>query len=392
VGVVAGLEELTLPDLGSAPMRLDRHILARFLGNFVVLMAIVFLLAVALDVILQLDEFVSAARRAASEEGRFGSVATALVVAILDFHGPRFFQFFGWMSGLVSIGAMGFTLAAMVRSRELVAMMASGVGLLRVAMVLLAGAFLLNLVQVLNGELVVPRLAPRLLRHHDAILRTGIERFEVPLTRDGGNALLRAASFDPASERLEGILVLKRDESGRVTERVSARAGSWSEVDGGWSLEEGVLLEVAPLAVASGEPMRQERPVSFVGTDLGPQSLLVRRSAPFASMLSLAEISRLRENAGPERDRLARAAYGRFGQVAVNLLVLLVAVPCLLVREPRPLLGGAIAATAIGVAGILGSVALMAIELPGVPAAISAFLPAAVLLPIAVMRLGSLRS
>lgn len=373
-------------------MQLDRHILLRFFGNFAVLMAIVFLLAVALDVILQLDEFVSAARRAAAEERRFGSVATALAVAILDFHGPRFFQFFGWMSGLVSIGAMGFTLAAMVRARELVAMMASGLGLLRVAMVFLAGAFLLNLVQVVNGELVVPRLAPRLLRHHDAILRSGIERFEVPLTRDGGNALLRAASFDPASERLEGVLVLKRDESGRVTERISAIAASWSAADGGWSLEGGVRLEIAPLSEAIGEPIRQERPVSFVATDLGPQSLLVRRSAPFASMLSLAEISRLRENAGPERDRLARAAYGRFGQVAVNLLVLLVAVPCLLVREPRPLLGGAIAATAIGVVGILGSVALMAIELPGVPAAISALVPAAVLLPIAVVRLGSLRS
>lgn len=379
-------------------MLLDRHILARFLGNFVVLMAIVFLLAVALDVILQLDEFVTAARRAAGEEQRFGSFAVAIAVAILDFHGPRLFQFFGWMVGLVSIGAMGFTLAAMVRSRELVAMMAGGIGLLRVAMVFLAGAFGLNLLQVVNGELIVPRLAPQLLRHHDAILRSGIDRFEVPLTRDAGNALLRAASFDPATERLEGVLALRRDAAGRVQERIAAAAASWVEERRGWLLEGGVLLELSPLAEGGADAeggaarIRSERPVEFFATDLGPRSLLVRRSAPFASMLSLAEIANLREDAGPERGRLARAAYGRFGQIAVNLLVLLVAAPCLLVRDPRPLLGGAVAATAIGVVGILGSIALMAIELPGVPPAIAAFVPAAVLLPIAVVRLGSLRS
>lgn len=373
-------------------MLLDRHILLRFLGNFVVLMAIVFLLAVALDVILQLDEFVTAARRAVGEEQRFGSFAVAIAAAILDFHGPRLFQFFGWMVGLVSIGAMGFTLAAMVRSRELVAMMAGGIGLLRVAMVFLAGAFGLNLLQVVNGELVVPRLAPQLLRHHDAILRSGIDRFEVPLTRDAGNALLRAASFDPATGRLEGVLALRRDAAGRVQERIAAAAASWVQERRGWLLEEGVLLELSPPGEGGSERIRTERPVEFFATDLGPRSLLVRRSAPFASMLSLSEIASLREDAGPERGRLARAAYGRFGQIAVNLLVLLVAAPCLLVRDPKPLLGGAIAATAIGVVGILGSIALMAIELPGVPPAIAAFVPAAVLLPIAVVRLGSLRS
>jgi len=370
---------------------LDRHILLRFLGNFAVLLAVLFLFAVALDVILQLDDFVDASR-VAVEAGRFTSMPVAVAMAILNFHGPRLFQFFGMMVGLVSIGAMGFTLASMVRSRELVAMMAAGVGLVRVSVVILAGAFLLNLVQVLNGELLVPRLAPLLMRHHDAILRSGVERFEVPLTRERGNALIRAESFDPESGRLEGVLIIERAEGGRALARTAAAGAQWDPTRGGWRLEAGERVGVALTPEDADGLIRRSEPVEFFETELGPRHLLVRRFGQFASMLSIAEIESLRDGAGPELGRLVRASYGRFGQVAVNLLVLLVAMPCFLIRVPGPMLAPAVKVAAIGVVGTLGAITLMTVEIPGIPPALAAFLPAAVLLPIAVARIGSLRS
>ncbi|MFM1889658.1 MAG: hypothetical protein RLZZ565_415, partial [Planctomycetota bacterium] len=170
---------------------LDRTIIRRFLSSFLLLFAVFFVLAVSLDVILQIDEFVEAAK-AAVASGRFGSFAEGLAVGIFNFHGPRLFQFFAFMVGLVAVAAAGFTLSSMVKHRELVAIMSAGVGLVRVGLVILGGAFLLNMLALLNCELLLRRLAALLMRQHNAILAEGIREFEVPLTVDGRNALLRA--------------------------------------------------------------------------------------------------------------------------------------------------------------------------------------------------------
>ncbi len=373
---------------------LDRVILLRFLGSFLLLFAIFFVLAVTLDVVLQIDEFVDVAKEAVAA-GRFESLPGAVVVAILDFHGPRIFQFFGFMVGLVSVAAAGFTLSSMVKHRELVAITSAGIGLVRVGLVILAGAFALNVLALVNGELVLPRLAPMLLRKHDAILARGLREYEVPLTRDADNALLRATRFDPDAERLVEPLMLRRDEAGRAVERISAISATWDEAAGAWILEGGEAIEVRPAGEASpaaDRVVRTSRPVDRFETDLSPTSLLVRRSAEYAQLLGLVEIQRLREGAGPQGDVLARTYYGRFAQVAVNLLVLATVLPCFLLRAPRPLLAQSAKTAAIAVPGILGSIAIMTVELPGLPPALSSFLPAALLLPIAAARLAWLRS
>jgi len=373
---------------------LDRVILLRFLGSFLLLFAIFFTMAVALDVVLQIDEFVDVSKEAVAA-GRYESLPVAVTVAILDFHGPRIFQFFGFVVGLVAVAAAGFTLSSMVKHRELVAIASAGVGLVRVGLVILAAAFALNLVALVNGELVLPRLAPMLLRKHDAILARGLREYEVPLTRDADNALLRAARFDPEGGRLVDVLLLRRDESGRAVSRISATAADWDEASSSWILEGGEAIEIRPVGgetVAAGQVVRTSRPVERFETDLSPAALLVRRSAEYAQLLGLVELQRLREDAGPAGDVLARTYYARFAQVAVNLLVLAAVLPCFLLREPRPLLAQSAKAAAIAVPGILGSMAIMTVELPGLPSALSSFLPAALLLPIAAARLAWLRS
>lgn len=373
---------------------LDRVILLRFLGSFLLLFAIFFVLAVTLDVVLQIDEFVDVAQRAV-ETGRFESMPVAVAMAILDFHGPRIFQFFGFMVGLVAVAAAGFTLSSMVKHRELVAIASAGIGLVRVGLVILAGAFALNLLAVVNGELVLPRIAPMLLRDHDAILTRGLRAYEVPLTRDADNDLLRAVRFDPDEGRLDEPLFLRRDDVGRAVERITASSAVWEEAGSAWVLEGGESIEIRPAgdeALSADRVVRTARPVERFETDLSPTSLLVRRSAEYAQLLGLVEIQRLRREAGPEGDVLARTYYGRFAQVAVNLLVLATVLPCFLLREPRPLLGQSAKAAAIAVPGVLGSLAIMSVELPGLPPALSSFLPAALLLPIAVARVAWLRS
>ena len=74
---------------------IDRHILVRFLANFVILFALLFIFAASIDVMLNLDRFVNEARRLAGADG--GSVVRSLLLVkvIANFQGPRVFEFYG---------------------------------------------------------------------------------------------------------------------------------------------------------------------------------------------------------------------------------------------------------------------------------------------------------
>src|SRR5262245_40418278 len=106
---------------------IDRHIIARFLWNFLVLFLLLFVFAIAIDLILHLDDFVDSTKAIVGEGAGLTRRVTVMVGLIFDFQGPRLFQFYAYLHGMVAIGAMGFTLAQMYRYRELVAVMASGV-------------------------------------------------------------------------------------------------------------------------------------------------------------------------------------------------------------------------------------------------------------------------
>ena len=365
---------------------IDRTIILRFLGNFVTLFCLIFIFAVSIDVILQFDSFVGAARRAV-DGGQFDSVLPATLAAILDFHGPRVFQFFAFMVGLVSIGAAGFTLAQMQRSRELVALLASGFPLQRVMMAIIVAAVGLNVVQILNQELVIPRLARILLRDHGQILSTNQDSFPVPMTRDVKDNLLYAADLDPVSETMLDFLVLVRDDAGTAISRISAPEASWDHDAQAWVLQGG--SSVVRTEMDQGIVERVV-PAPLYETDLSPRALSVRRHRDHAQMLSMSQIGDLREEGGDSSSGLARIKWARIGSFGVNLLVLVIALPAFLRRVPDSLMPQSVQCAALGVPLLLCSVVVMMIPISGISPAVMALLPTALLLPVAFWRSASM--
>ena len=73
--------------------------------------------------------------------------------------GPRLLQLFNYMLGVAMVVGMGFTFAGMVRRRELVASIASGLSLQRMSRPVLLVALALTGLQALNYEFLMPRVA-----------------------------------------------------------------------------------------------------------------------------------------------------------------------------------------------------------------------------------------
>ena len=367
---------------------LDRTIALRFLGNFLTLFCLIFLFYVSIDVVLQFDSFVEAAQEAVAQK-RFSSVWGTTVLAILDFHGPRVFQFFGFMVGLATVAAAGFTLSQMQRSRELVAILASGIPLHRVAFVIFIAAGLLNLLQVLNQEFVIPRLAPVLLREHGQILSSTKTVFSVPLTRDAKDNLFSGTKLDVNEGTIRDLLVMVRGEERTADRRIFAKVATWDDSSESWLLQSGVATSRSG---PDQEVLEQQEAIASYPTDLSPHALSVRRDRDRAQMLSTLEISQLRSQGIDASRSLGRLMWSRIGSIGVNLLVLLLVLPSFLRRLPGPLLAQSVHCALIGIPALLISVLVMMLPVPGVSPAVMAILPTAVLIPISFWRMASLES
>lgn len=370
---------------------LDRAIVLRFLFNFAVLFSLLYILAASIDVILQMREFVAASTASVSA-GTHGNVVTAFVSHVVGFHGPRLFQFFQFMVGLVSIGAMGFTFSQMHRARELTAIMAAGVPLRRCVWAVLVGALALNLFEVANQEVILPRLAERLMLDHGDLGKPGGASFTVPLTCDSSGNLLYATNLDPETGRITGFLGLERDSQGSLVRRVTASGASWDAARSAWVLESGTALKRDP-AVREGSTVQEPpAPAEAWPTDLSPRALTARNYRLFAHVLSSPELGRLAEAGALDRSQAERMQLGRVGGVIVNLLVLVAAVPFFLQRGPANMMRETVLCAGTCVPAIILSAVLMAAPIPGLPPAVSVALPIAVLVPVAVARLSWLRS
>lgn len=371
----------------------DWYVLRRFLFNFVVLLLLVFVLGAAIDLVVQLDEFTAAARTVAGEDANVLFMVWTLVSMAVDFHGPRLFQFYAYLLGLCSVGAMAFTFSQMHRYKELIAVMASGVSLYRVAWPVLIAAFALNVLHLFNSNMILPQLAPRLLRSHGDLTRQSVRAFEVPLVEDGQNALLHAALFDPETRRLSGLTVMLRDDAGRSLSHITADGATWSAEQQGWLLEGGRSIRLTEGETGRSDQRLLEQPIEFYKTDLGPDVLTMLRYDEFAQMLSLAQIQEMIESNIPvDTESLARIKYGRFSVIFSNLLLLVLSLPFFLLREPANLLRQSLSCAAVTLPVAILTFVLMEVQLSGIYAGASVFLPPILLLPLALLAVSMIRT
>ena len=115
--------------------------------------------------------------------------------------------------------------------------------------------------------------------------------------------------------------------------------------------------------------------------------LIVRHYSEFATMLSLRQIRHMLDTPGvaeqPSLLRLlSRHRYSRFSAVLVNVLVMWMALPTFLLRQPANLLLRSLLCAGITLPAMLGAAIFMMADLPGIPAAVGVFLPVAVFIPI----------
>jgi lipopolysaccharide export system permease protein len=393
---------------------LDRYVLVSFLKNYLISFMVLVGMYVVLDMVFNFDELANLKTKSA--ENGVQSVLSS-ILGIADFYAHQAFLFFIHLSGIIPVVAAAFTLMRLSRFNELTAVLAAGVPLLRVAMPIIIAGVIVNGLMIADQEIVIPRIMHKLTRDHDDLTRSDAKTFDIRGMQDSEGALLYAGRFTPAAHgrpaTMEIVDVIERaeverptrDAQGNPTTRkvrevaahVSADKGVWDPAAEAWVLTNG--LRVTNLGETE-EPSTTEA-VDVYKSNVTPEEVALYHSGKWVELLSTSRIDQLIARPGSYgQASLMRVKHGRFTMPVMNVILLLLAIPCVLTREPGTLKTAATKCLILTGLG-MGSIFLSQ-QLAGQPPAdpgwqqlwpvLMAWLPIFVFFPIAVFLLDRVKT
>jgi lipopolysaccharide export system permease protein len=314
---------------------IDRYVLSAFLKNYLISLLVLIGLYVVLDMVFNFDEFVQVSGRDSTDEA---SSIVQTVRLITSFYFFQSFRVFSYLAGVIPVVATAFTLMRMSRFNELAALLAAGVPLRRIAYPVVMAAFVLNLgLLVVNQEVIVPSLIDKLTRSRGQVT-TELENRVLRAMPDGPDALLFAGRYSPPTDKspakLEVVDVLARGESGQRT-HLTADLAVYDPANDSWALTNGAMSQIARHGPSAGDAT----PVATYKATVNPETIALFVSrGDFVDLLSTKRIGELiAQNTSVGRIDLMRVRDARWANYVLNVVLVLLTIPCVLTREPMQL-------------------------------------------------------
>jgi lipopolysaccharide export system permease protein len=384
-------------NLSTAMKILDRYVTSSFIKNYLLSFMILVGLYVVLDMLFNFDDLVTVQAKA-------GAAAAdnwwPILQRIGDFYFYQIFLFFVQLSGIIPIVAAAFTLMRMSRQNELSATLSAGVPLLRLAWPIILAAILFNALMIVDQELVIPGMIPKLVRSHNEAGESSTHAFGISSMQDSDRNILLAAKYvpDPNHPYMVEITLIQRDEQYMPTAQITAERADWQPDNTGggeWTLTNARMVTgLEP----GGKPRVTGYDQPYRG-NITPEEINLYRSNSFVNLLSSERVNQL---LNPSRaasygaNQLLRVKHSRITQPIMNVILLLLAIPCVLTREPGKLKSAAFKCLLLSGAG-MGAIFLCAMLAGQPPAnhpewadrwpALMAFMPIIIFGPLAVFLL-----
>jgi len=323
---------------------IDRYVILSFVKNYVISFMVLVGMYVVLDMVFNFNNLVDFQQTSST-----GLTVFAALYDIFDYYFYQCFLIFVHLSGIIPVVAAAFTLMRLSRFNELTALLAAGVPLLRIAAPVILVAVALNGLLLVDQEVIIPSMIPKLIREHDEVRKGTRNYYSVELMQDGAGNLISAARYFPNPQGeppyLLDIDVIEQASVKRAqpdgTERIvlvpeshlTADEAHWNAALQQWDLING--RRVTGLRAKRVSP---EEPVASYKSNVTPEEIALYRSGAFVELLPTHRIDQLldRPNLYGKTD-LLRVKHWRFTQPLMNVVLLLLAIPCVLTREPGTL-------------------------------------------------------
>ena len=302
---------------------IDRYVAREYMISYLIAIGVLLGLRVLVDVFIELDEFV---------ETRDGKAPSMIMVIgyMLDYYGPKIFEYFRDLSGTIVLIAAAFSLTRLTRNNELTAILASGISLKRVIAPIVLIGLVLNGLMIIDQEFILPSLAHKLVREHEEV--AGEKSFPLKLLPDQqGQALVYSPKYDPKTETMENLLVIVRVD-GIMDKIIKADFAKWNHKTGDWILTNGIIQK------DTNDPKQMNLPIEIYESELTPEYLSIQKNSSFKSLMSSFELTELIKRGGLKPADRAEAfgeKHSRFTDPIINMIMLLVGLPMLVSRERK---------------------------------------------------------
>jgi lipopolysaccharide export system permease protein len=312
---------------------LDKYVAKNFLIGYAIAFGVLIGMRITIDLFANLDEF--------TEHASLDTLS--IVINILTYYSLQSTLYFRDFAGMITVVAAAFSLGKMVRYNELTAMMASGVSLKRVITPIVVLAVVFSGLLIIDQEIIIPALGPKLVRGSDAI--PGKESYNVWFMTDDNGSLISAKRYDVATETFNDLIVVTRSRKPDSllwdpTGFIEASKAKYDPAKKTWLLTNGFFTPIPKLG--SAQPSRQNASasrttLSAYHTDLTPSDIPVRRKAEHKSLLSSMQLSQLASQGTQLKDlaNLYSQKHFRITDPIMNLVMLLVCLPVLVCRDPK---------------------------------------------------------
>jgi lipopolysaccharide export system permease protein len=312
--------------------KLDKYVAKNFLIGYCIAFCVLMGLRIVTDLFVNLDEF--------TEHEKLHTME--VVKNIFTFYCLNSLIYFRDFAGMITVVAAAFSFGKMIRSNELVAVMASGVSLKRTIGPVIILALLLTSVLVIDQEFIIPPLADKLVRSHDDI--PGEESYDVRFISDGNGSLIFSRKFEVETATLYSPTILLRRPSSpgiwEVTGQLKADKAIYNSKNRRWDLysqdpNTGQWASYGLIRYKDLKKMPEK--TTFYESDLTAKELLIRRKSENKALLSMRQLIALTAQRSKIRDlaQLYSQKHFRITEPIINLVMLMISLPILVCRDPK---------------------------------------------------------
>lgn len=366
---------------------LDRYTAKNFMVGYVIAFCVLIGLRIIIELFVNIDEFAEHASRG----------TWAMTCHIVLFYAMRTTLYFRDTAGVITVVAAAFALGRMVRSNELVAMIASGVSAKRIVGPILVLAIVFTGLSVANQEVLIPTISDKLVRDEDDL--PGQESFAVWFLTDGKGSLICSRQFSMETLTLDSPTILTRQSDPnhpgvwKVTGRISADAAVYNNKTRSWDLVNGLYIGMDAMDAADARPV-----ASYQAPDLLPRDIAVRQMSGYNALLSSRQLAALAAQKTKIKDvaQLTSQRHFRITDPLINLTMLMVSLPVLICRDPRAMKSAILVSFVLTVACYIATFVCKMLATEVVFARIMPefwpWVPLFIFLPIAIIELDSMRT
>ncbi|MFH1440620.1 MAG: LptF/LptG family permease [Candidatus Omnitrophota bacterium] len=245
-----------------------------------------------------------------------------------------------------------YTFAKLNQNNEIIAMRASGLSIFGVTKTVIIFGFIISMVVFLVNDRFVPFAASLSQKVKYQITNNQKKNKEKEsinnLSMYGmGNKLFFVDKFSPATNTMEGIIILEQDKNQNITKKIVANKGVYT--GGHWVFYQSITYEFDTYGQITTTPQYYEEEVMSIAEN--PEEFLAQRKSP-----DLMNISQLNEyiwklsksGATTVVRNLSVDLYQRYTMPLISLIIILLGIPCSLKIRRR-----ATGISSIGIAIIL---------------------------------------